>query len=341
MICSSLTPEHFLCQQLAAACLLIEGVEERILDSNPAFTQLSGWHAHEFRDQSIGELIRPDQTPAEVSFLGSANGVWQEDLVLRPKNASRWLPIRASVTQLQTAAGQSLLRTRQEEATGHWPNLEITNRPQRLSDEILRTTTTMAQLLTRAKSGQVEALSQLSVLLENLMILGRDLAPATLPSSVATTSSSHASRNQPEVWKWQTATTASLRQSEEQTQSKGKVLVVDDEESVLDVASRLVEKAGYTAVKARDGDEAIAILRERTGEITMALVDASLPRISGEQTMRELRHLSPRLPLILMSGYSETDVVSDARSVGIVGFLQKPFRLPAIIDILQRAERQL
>lgn len=116
----------------------------------------------------------------------------------------------------------------------------------------------------------------------------------------------------------------------------GKVLLADDEESVRDVATRLLQSLGWEVLAARDGQEALACFGTHQEEVSVALVDLSMPQLSGEETLRELRRQAPKLPLVLMSGHSEGDILPRLAELRLAGYLQKPFRLPALADLLRR-----
>jgi signal transduction histidine kinase len=100
------------------------------------------------------------------------------------------------------------------------------------------------------------------------------------------------------------------------------VLVVDDEPHVRAVARRVLERCGYRVLLAEHGEEALAIAAG--AEISVALVDATMPGLSGAETLRRLRALRPALPLVLTSGHAEDEVRQAATDAG-AGFLPKPF----------------
>ncbi len=63
-----------------------------------------------------------------------------------------------------------------------------------------------------------------------------------------------------------------------------------------------------------------------------------MPKMSGEEIVRKLSRLSADLPIVMMSGYQESDVLTRLPGVKLAGYLQKPFRLPVVMDLLQRSE---
>jgi CheY-like chemotaxis protein len=60
-----------------------------------------------------------------------------------------------------------------------------------------------------------------------------------------------------------------------------------------------------------------------------------MPHMGGEEALRELRALSPDLPVVLMSGYNSQEVTTQFVGHGVAGFLQKPFRIPALLSTVQ------
>jgi two-component system, cell cycle sensor histidine kinase and response regulator CckA len=119
---------------------------------------------------------------------------------------------------------------------------------------------------------------------------------------------------------------------------KWTILLAEDDAPVRDVVVRLLEALGCEVVAARDGEEAVALFQARVGPpIDLALVDRTMPKMGGEATLRELRRLAPALPLVLMSGYPEGEAATGLADVGLAAYLQKPFRLPALSEVLRRA----
>ncbi len=115
----------------------------------------------------------------------------------------------------------------------------------------------------------------------------------------------------------------------------GIVLVVDDEESVRSLARRILERLGFTVWTAADGEEALRVFGRRAAEVTAVLLDATMPVLSGEETLRGLRAIREDVPILLSSGYTGNQ--GDAREDGATAFLQKPYRPADLADALRRA----
>jgi two-component system cell cycle sensor histidine kinase/response regulator CckA len=114
------------------------------------------------------------------------------------------------------------------------------------------------------------------------------------------------------------------------------VLVVDDEESFRKVVVRQLQNAGFAAIEARDGTEAIQVFAERQREIIAVLLDLVMPNTSGGETLAMLRYYAPALPVVVTSGYSELDALSLKEAERGVGFLRKPFTAAELTTELRR-----
>jgi nitrogen-specific signal transduction histidine kinase/ActR/RegA family two-component response regulator len=109
------------------------------------------------------------------------------------------------------------------------------------------------------------------------------------------------------------------------------ILVIDDEESVLDVVRRFLEIAGHRVVTASSGREALALLAGRRG-FDLFILDMMIPQEDAGVTFRELRRLAPRVPVLLCTGLPEVDPAPRLQKAGAAAIVRKPFRMK---DLLQ------
>ncbi len=119
---------------------------------------------------------------------------------------------------------------------------------------------------------------------------------------------------------------------------RARVLVVDDEASVRAVASRMLHRLGLEAEAVADGEEGLTRYLEDPGRFDLVLLDLTMPRLDGEQTLRRLRERDPEVRVLLMSGYSAEEAAERFRDLGPLTFLHKPFRLS---DLRARLEEVL
>jgi nitrogen-specific signal transduction histidine kinase len=105
----------------------------------------------------------------------------------------------------------------------------------------------------------------------------------------------------------------------------GTILVVDDEEAIRNLARMILEQAGYTVIVAENGDRAISLFREAAGQISAVLLDMTMPVMSGEETLKQLREIKSDIPVLMSSGFSEIEVLERFHGTAIEGFVQKPY----------------
>ena len=109
------------------------------------------------------------------------------------------------------------------------------------------------------------------------------------------------------------------------------VLLVDDEDGVLDVAMRMLTRAGCQVLTARDGPGAVRALKEHVNEIDCVLLDLTMPGMSGEETFDELRRIRDDVPVILASGYYMPETGAQVETGGFAAFVQKPYRSDELV----------
>lgn len=114
--------------------------------------------------------------------------------------------------------------------------------------------------------------------------------------------------------------------------SRGVVLVVDDEETVRQVASAVLKRNGYDARCTSNGREALDVFGKDPGAFAAVLLDLTMPELDGEETIRELRRLRPDIPVILSSGYEPGEVMERLEDARPTAFIRKPYSAAALID---------
>jgi CheY-like chemotaxis protein len=112
----------------------------------------------------------------------------------------------------------------------------------------------------------------------------------------------------------------------------GTILLVDDEEMVRSVSKRMLEHIGFRVLLASDGVEAIDVYRANRDTIDCVILDLTMPRMDGVQTLATLRTVSVDVPVILSSGYSEHEISKRYARKGFAGFIEKPYRLSSLGD---------
>ena len=117
----------------------------------------------------------------------------------------------------------------------------------------------------------------------------------------------------------------------------GTLLLVDDDEMLLMATGAMLQILGFTLLTAKDGVEALELYRQHQSEIRCVLTDLTMPRLDGWGLLTALRQLSPRLPVILASGYDQAQVLAGTHPDRPQAFLNKPFSHRQLRDALGQA----
>jgi two-component system cell cycle sensor histidine kinase/response regulator CckA len=116
------------------------------------------------------------------------------------------------------------------------------------------------------------------------------------------------------------------------------ILFADDEEPIRIVVEDMLTALGYRVVLAKDGEEAVRILRDRPQSIDLALLDIAMPNLNGQAAANAMRLIRPDLRIILTSGHCDREQVEIFESEGFHEFLPKPY---AMVELQAHIRRVL
>ncbi len=121
--------------------------------------------------------------------------------------------------------------------------------------------------------------------------------------------------------------TAVTRASDSQAGLRGteSILLVEDEEGVRGLASRVLKMFGYQVLTATDGKDALDVLNSHRGPLDLILTDVVMPNMGGPELVQQLRPDYPRVKVLFMSGYTDDAVVRHGLIEADVAFIQKPY----------------
>jgi PAS domain S-box-containing protein len=124
----------------------------------------------------------------------------------------------------------------------------------------------------------------------------------------------------------------------------GKVLLIDDEEFLLEMASELLQHLGYTVETAIDGKEALDLYKkglESGQKHTVVIMDLTIPGgMGGKETIRELKKIDPDAKTIVSSGYATDPILSNFKEYGFDAMLPKPYEVEELAKILHKVIHQ-
>ena len=113
------------------------------------------------------------------------------------------------------------------------------------------------------------------------------------------------------------------------------ILIVDDEQYVLDACEAMLTRLGYKIILTRSGEDAVERYRRDKDVIDLIILDMVMPGMDGPATYQQLIEIDPKVKVILSSGYSISNIAKKILDMGCDKFIQKPFRLGQISQIIR------
>jgi len=118
------------------------------------------------------------------------------------------------------------------------------------------------------------------------------------------------------------------------------ILVVEDEASVREVTRRTLENNGYEVITANDGTEAVTAFVQHATEVRAVLTDMVMPFMDGAATIRALRKINAKVPIIAASGMMSHRQEAEATGANVQAFLSKPFTAEQLLKCLHQAFKE-
>jgi PAS domain S-box-containing protein len=117
----------------------------------------------------------------------------------------------------------------------------------------------------------------------------------------------------------------------------GRVLLVEDETAVRELARTILSRAGYTVIEAANGAEAIAVLGSLEEPVDLLLTDVIMPVMGGAELARRLRDIRPGLPVVYVTGYADDALNGHGVFEEGANLLRKPFSAPDLLALVAKA----
>ena len=141
------------------------------------------------------------------------------------------------------------------------------------------------------------------------------------------------------------AATGALKQERSNVKSsihgQGTILVVDDEPVVRRTAEHMLIKHGFHALVAADGKQALDLIDQHPAEISLILLDMTMPGMSGEEMLEQLEKRAVQIPIVLSTGFSGTEAAKRFAGKAVAGFLEKPYPASRLIEVIQQFAMKL
>ena len=122
-------------------------------------------------------------------------------------------------------------------------------------------------------------------------------------------------------------------------ESKGLVLVVDDEPDVRKVVKMTLEKAGYDVIEAEDGEKAMQRIQEGENPLVLDVIitDIRMPKVNGVEAIAYFQKEWPTVPLIVLTGFPDLDMATSMIKSGITDYLVKPVEAEKLTGAVAKA----
>ena len=112
--------------------------------------------------------------------------------------------------------------------------------------------------------------------------------------------------------------------SGDEDETKGTVLIIDDDPTFLESIRLLLREAGYNVLTSATGPKGLDMVRYAPKDIRLVLLDYNMPRFNGAETLEFLRKLNPNLKVVAVSGFRVTELPESFQN-GVKRFIPKPF----------------
>ena len=124
--------------------------------------------------------------------------------------------------------------------------------------------------------------------------------------------------------------------------STGKIMVVEDEEDVREAIKLQLESANYNVLEAENGEEAINILKSESNMVNCGLIlcDIRMPKVNGLECIAFFRDQAPGIPIVVVTGFPDTEMAVDLMSKGVKDYLVKPVEKVKLLAVVEKMVSQ-
>lgn len=119
-----------------------------------------------------------------------------------------------------------------------------------------------------------------------------------------------------------------------ETPAGGTILFVDDEDTLRLFAKSALERNGWRVLLAENGAEGVRLFEEYRDHITVVILDMTMPVMGGEEALERIKGIRTGVPVIVTTGYGESEAVRHFAGKDVAGFLQKPFTVHQLMEAI-------
>ena len=115
---------------------------------------------------------------------------------------------------------------------------------------------------------------------------------------------------------------------------KGKILIIDDESEVREVLRLHLESANYNVIEATDGEEGVNMMKSGSNllQVGMIICDIRMPKVNGIEAIDFLKKNAPSIPIIVVTGYPDSDLAVSLLKKGVKDYMVKPIEKAKLLE---------
>jgi len=110
--------------------------------------------------------------------------------------------------------------------------------------------------------------------------------------------------------------------------------VIDDEETIRSLANNVLARAGMRVLTAQNGRAGLELFREHNAMLSVVVLDLSMPAMGGEEALAQIKRINPGVPVVLSSGFDESEAARKFASLKPSRFLQKPYTAERLVEAI-------
>lgn len=117
--------------------------------------------------------------------------------------------------------------------------------------------------------------------------------------------------------------------------SKKSILLVEDEERLRQILSKILTMFNYGVFEANSGNEALSLIESNSHAIDLLISDINMPNMSGIELYEKIKSIKPELRCVMTTGYLDDDEKLELDKLGVLGVIYKPFQVEEVLQVVE------